>query len=218
MDPSSIFRPQSPVYTSIDNVNHDPRSPFPPNSPSFETAENDPFATASSRPLSSPPPESATSNSQIAFPTNGAIPQPPPRLTDDDNLLRDSKSPFHPEPLDSIFLSTPLGGLPSALLSPPLLRESHSAAPHSRRIPPPPDLTQKALGEGNASAISGSTSGIGNRSLMGLLGGTRYEARDFDSIGTDDHGGERDSVSVAESRNRGGLLFAQFTLAPADAN
>lgn len=226
MDPSSIFRPQSSVYASLDNLNdHSPAaSPrIPPPPPSFDSAEDDPFNTVAlpsaviSPPLSPPPQSFNSPNLNNAYPTDAA--PPPPRtshLNHDSNALGDSKSPFHPEPLDSIFLTTPHELLSPALPPDRLRRERDlpSAAPYSRIIVPPaqrPSLN---------STSSGSMSGmIGNRSLMGLLGGTRYEPRGFDSIrddrdDEDDEAEERDSISVAESRMRPRPLFVDSLARP----
>ena len=83
--------------------------------------------------------------------------------------LRDSRSPFYAEPIDSFPLAK------AARRSNPSSRSPHATNPPNRRLRP---LV-------NSGMTVGGSSGLGNRSLMGLLGGTRFGMGAFERLGGD---------------------------------
>ncbi|KAL8292241.1 hypothetical protein RQP46_001707 [Phenoliferia psychrophenolica] len=133
--------------------------------------------------------------------------------------MGDSRSPFHDEPIDSIFLDR---------VRHPQQQHQHDSnssqsrsptrSPPARRRRMPTSMTATAAGLGMGS------SGIGNRSLMGLLGGTRYEPMGFDGlrVGADvleEGPGDEDSVASGmqhpddHARGRGGARLSDAQLA-----
>ncbi|KAK4700840.1 autophagy-related protein 9, partial [Phenoliferia sp. Uapishka_3] len=138
--------------------------PFSPTSPSPLS----PASSSARQPLRSPPP-----------------PPPPPSSLHPKGqqvAMRDSRSPFHDEPIDSIYLSSRPHPHPNPSSSSSKSR-SPTSSPPSRRRKMPGISVYSGGGMGGMSAMTGvGSSGIGNRSLMGLLGGTRYEPMGFDGI------------------------------------
>ena len=86
--------------------------------------------------------------------------------------LRDSRSPFYAEPIDSVHLAK------AARRSNPSSRSPHAINQPNRRLRPPSNLV-------NSGMTVGGSSGLGNRSLMGLLGGTRFGMGAFERLGGD---------------------------------
>lgn len=191
---SLFLSPQSnSIYAHLDD---DERASAAP--PTSDDGAQDPFsatspsvlspASSSRAPLRSPPPRAGPSHVQ---------------------QLGDSRSPFHDEPLDSIFLDRVRHG-----------PESSSSQSRSPTRSPPSRRRRMPSGAGGLGVASGmgmgmGSSGIGNRSLMGLLGGTRYEPIGFDGlrVGADvleEGPGDEDSVASGmlnpddSARGRGG--------------
>lgn len=144
--------------------------PFAVGSPSILTTALPPTSTSDSPPLPPqflPPPLSST----LANVMNG-------RRDDRDpsDILGDSRSPFQTEPLDSVYLNS---------------RPQQQSRPTTSSFLPPAAAsrhtfsnTKRMFGGATGGGVGSSStnSGIlGNKSLMGLLGGTRYEPRGFSS-------------------------------------
>lgn len=114
-------------------------------------------------------PFSAVSPSVLS-PTRPSVPlrsPPTTRATVETHTERDSRSPFYAEPIDSVHLAK------AARRSDPSSRSPHTIK--NRRLRPPSNLA-------NSGMTVGGSSGLGNRSLMGLLGGTRFA---FERLGGD---------------------------------
>lgn len=174
---ASIFLPRDSVYADIDDPAYDDipspteqhSSPIttevlptqyssfpPPLSPPLPMSEtDDPFAPSPS--VHSPV------SARSYRPLSPAHMSPTYSRNGSSYPLGDSKSPFI-EGSDSLFLQS---NTPSTSRSP---------------IRSPTSQAQRRKGALINSAI-GSSSGIGNRSLMGLLGGTRYEPLGFEGLG-----------------------------------
>lgn len=145
-----------------------------------EADSNDPFATS---------PLKTIDTSRISPSVNYQTSTSPKLHSNFSNQpgtgLNDSKSPFHDIPTttnQSIFLNS----TPSSSRSPP---RSHNGSITSGILNHPNQNNRggRKLGSGSSSsgshlANSDTGSAIGNRSLMGLLGGTRYGVRGFEGI------------------------------------
>ncbi|ORY40075.1 autophagy protein Apg9-domain-containing protein [Leucosporidium creatinivorum] len=215
---ASIFLPRDSVYTQLDEppapspslqhsptsttrnpLAHQPRSP-PPTALQQEQDEDDtdPFAPTSPSVISSTGPRHSTQATRDSPPPPHRPRLSPPADPPTAGGLGDSRSPFHPHPLDhphSLYASTH-----------PRVTPSHS---------------QRGVGAGDSMAVSS----IGNRSLIGLLGGTRYdfsagggagleagggieeeeldeeqESEEMDGLGQLRRGGRVEGMSLAESR------------------
>ena len=117
-------------------------------------------------------PFSAVSPS-VQSPTRPSEPsRSPPASRESHQELRDSRSPFYAEPMDSVQMGK------AARRSNPSSRSPHAIHQPNRRLRPPTNLVSSGM-------TVGGSSGIGNRSLMGLLGGTRFGMGAFERLGGD---------------------------------
>ncbi|GAA5965569.1 hypothetical protein JCM21900_005159 [Sporobolomyces salmonicolor] len=226
---SSIVLPPGSIYADLDNspgpleqrVHLSPVTSAlasPPAQSARSAADEDPFsavtpsvlspasARGGHRQLEPAPPSSSPGLSSAQHP-HGRL------AVDDHDTTDDFPSPFHPSPIP-----TSLSGSRSHSLSPTptssvyLPAHASPTAPHRSPLSSVSATSRGRLG-GAGLGMSASRSGIGNRSLMGLLGGTRYEGEGFpfggvgvgeeDEEDLDDHGqtsGRRmDDASLAAS-------------------
>lgn len=201
---ASLFLPRDSVYAQLDN----PPSPVsPPRSPSL-----------ASQPLSPPPTRAQPSlqvehdDDQDPFAPSPSVLSPAPKRTElPDNAsagrrpspqrprpsLGDSRSPFIEQPVDEESIYSPA----SSSRSPTRGSTSHASSPPRAGHP-----SRSSAGSSNGLG----SSSIGNRSLMGLLGGTRYDPHSFDGLGLgvggdvlEEEEGEEGDDALGEFRSRG---------------
>lgn len=163
---SSLFLPRTSVYAELDNPpnSSQARSNYSLAPDSFPEAEEDQHTPASQvgDPFS---PGSATTS---PAPARAAALLHPAAAA---STLADSRSPFSAEPLDFISLQP---ASPSARSELGSLQRSPPPSRRSRRSTAASNLSQSGLTAVGSSAL-------GDRSLMGLLGGTRYQPMGFDA-------------------------------------
>lgn len=229
---ASIFLPRDSVYADLDDppdIESPPRSPSipiplhlhnhnqaqhssslpspfsPPTSPQGGTEVNllvepdDPFAPS---PSVLSPVNIRFNNDRI--PANANLQHIPVASTSNSNFnnqMNDSKSPFHETPNQNSSSSIYLNPTPSSSRSPRRSTDGYPTTSNNSRG------KKMNIGASSSShlANSESTSAIGNRSLMGLLGGTRYGVRGFEGIelGPEVLEEEEDEDDLGNGRGRG---------------
>lgn len=204
---ASLLLPRSSVYAELDNPetsDHPTRteqhqhsdpgqshyalaaSSFPEaedDNPHNPSTADDPFAVS---------PSVASTRHPFPSPRQtglGATLHSAPAAHQPAHNLADSRSPFQDEPLDSIVLHPPSPG------------PNSGSGPVSPQRSPPSSRRGRRVTGGSGLSASGLTavgsSAIGDRSLMGLLGGTRYQPMGFEhDLAEEDHeeGHEGDSL------------------------
>ncbi|BGP43795.1 autophagy protein atg9 [Rhodotorula kratochvilovae] len=217
-DALSIFLPANSVYADLDDppdelqeppvpppLHHPTRGPhahFDPNTPQdgLRPADDDPFAPVSPSVLSH---ASARSPSRPPAPPHSSSPLDPhagaqhqagaPFAREDD--IRD---PFQPDPIPA----SPPQSRSRSLSPTPTSSIAHAVprSPQAGRSPP------SSIASSSKGRLGASRSGIGSRSLMGLMGGTRYEGQGFPfggvGVGEEDEEEEEEGTVERDERPR----------------
>ncbi|GAA5905963.1 hypothetical protein JCM5296_001302 [Sporobolomyces johnsonii] len=224
---SSIVLPSGSIYADLDGspdalqqrVHLSPVTPTlaspSPQSPQT-AADEDPFSAVTPSVLS---PASARGGQRQLEPDP---PSSSPRLSPAHHAhgrlavaahdpSEDFQSPFHPSPIPnspSASRSHSLSPTPTSSVYLP----AHSNPTASNRSPPSSvSTTSRERPGGVGLGMSASRSGIGNRSLMGLLGGTRYEGGGFPFGGVGV--GEEDEEDLEDHGQAGGHRMDDASLA-----
>lgn len=202
-DALSIFLPANSVYLDLDNPPDDPRDEVvagPPPHPTTTAAththldastagddprptDDDPFAPSSpsvlshassrsrSRPRAAPP---APHPSSPRDPHVATTPQAGEQFATED----DARDPFYDEPVPTSpapsHSRSPSPTPTSSVVIHPTPRPERHSGPVGARSPPSSFASSSSKGR-----MGASRSAIGTRSLMGLMGGTRYEGQGF---------------------------------------
>lgn len=213
---SDIFLPAHSIYNKLDNPqlaeadDDDPIASMQPSSSGHSNRsshpherlamnDDDPFSSVSPSMLSparsravepplAPPPHSESSRpaSQQRFTADGSIPDIDQRLEHDDDARADPfqvEEEAHVEATPRSSRSRSRSPTPTTSIYLPA-----SGSPDKPADQAPISPASSTRTRGSQGAMSASRSALGNRSLMGLMGGTRYEGGGFPfgGIGVDE--------------------------------
>ena len=205
-------------HTGSDTPSH----VFTPSEAASATDHRDPFGPPSPSAVGSPPRQHEGARQREQALSQAEQQEHESGLPSDAMDETDSRSPFHTEPITS---SSPAAGSVAAPADSRVSAVSPSTSPSGSsrggtRKGQASDGAASARGESHAGASAISSSGaIGNRSLMGLLGGTRYEPGAYDHLIGFPGGGqpvleESDEEHDVEARGRSPAQVNRCAVAP----